>query len=203
MDDFGYGTRRVPVADRFDADATALQHLIANGDDAGAGVAVEDEEAGARVRYLRPADRPAPGATRTLATSARTDGPAGRTSSGLPCQAHDPDLWFAEAPGDVDRAKALCEGCPVRLACLAGALDRREPTGVWGGELLDRGRVVTHKRPRGRPRKGSVAPQSYPAPADEAVRAHAVLRGWLPGTRVTRHPPTHSTMSGTRSTPRT
>ena len=34
-----------------------------------------------------------------------------------------------------------------------GALERREPWGVWGGELFDAGRVIPRKRPRGRPRK--------------------------------------------------
>jgi WhiB family redox-sensing transcriptional regulator len=74
----------------------------------------------------------------------------------LPCRA-EPQLFFAEDPRDVLRAKALCYGCPVRLACLADALRRREPCGVWGGELLDRGAVIASKRARGRPRKaGSV-----------------------------------------------
>ena len=49
----------------------------------------------------------------------------------LACSA-DPDLFFAELPGDVTRAKALCGDCPVRAACLADALDRGEPWGVWG-----------------------------------------------------------------------
>ncbi|MBV9380563.1 MAG: WhiB family transcriptional regulator [Streptosporangiaceae bacterium] len=70
----------------------------------------------------------------------------------LPCT-EDPELFFAEAPQDVEAAKALCRGCRVRLACLAGALERREPWGVWGGELLLRGTIVPRKRPRGRPRK--------------------------------------------------
>jgi WhiB family transcriptional regulator, redox-sensing transcriptional regulator len=70
----------------------------------------------------------------------------------LPCT-EDPELFFAEAPGDVEQAKALCQGCRVRIACLEGALDRREPWGVWGGELLLRGTIVPRKRPRGRPRK--------------------------------------------------
>jgi WhiB family transcriptional regulator, redox-sensing transcriptional regulator len=70
----------------------------------------------------------------------------------LPCT-EDPELFFAEAPGDVEQAKALCQGCRVRMACLAGALDRREPWGVWGGELFLRGTIVPRKRPRGRPRK--------------------------------------------------
>jgi WhiB family redox-sensing transcriptional regulator len=41
----------------------------------------------------------------------------------------------------------------VRSACLAGALDRGEPWGVWGGEIFERGVVIARKRPRGRPRK--------------------------------------------------
>ena len=44
----------------------------------------------------------------------------------------NPDLFFAELPGDVTRAKALCRDCPVRAACLADALHRGEPWGVWG-----------------------------------------------------------------------
>jgi WhiB family redox-sensing transcriptional regulator len=70
----------------------------------------------------------------------------------LPCT-DDPELFFAEAPADVEAAKALCQGCRARAACLEGALDRREPWGVWGGELLLRGTIVPRKRPRGRPRK--------------------------------------------------
>jgi WhiB family redox-sensing transcriptional regulator len=79
--------------------------------------------------------------------------PVGRD---LPCT-EDPELFFAEAPADVEAAKALCQGCRIRVACLEGALDRREPWGVWGGELLLRGTVVPRKRPRGRPRKEDAA----------------------------------------------
>ena len=74
----------------------------------------------------------------------------------LPCR-EDPELFFAEAPADVESAKALCRGCPVMIACFNGALERREPWGVWGGELFLRGHVVPRKRPRGRPRKDEVA----------------------------------------------
>ncbi len=76
-------------------------------------------------------------------------------SLGLPCT-EDPELFFAESPQDVEQAKAMCRGCRARLACLAGALERREPWGVWGGELLMSGAIVPHKRPRGRPRKDVV-----------------------------------------------
>lgn len=71
----------------------------------------------------------------------------------LPCHTGDPDLFFAERPQDLERAKALCADCPARLACLTAALDRAEPWGVWGGEIFDQGTVIARKRPRGRPRK--------------------------------------------------
>jgi len=74
----------------------------------------------------------------------------------LPCRS-DPELFFAERPEDVQLAKSLCGRCPVRAACLTGALQRAEPWGVWGGELFLRGAVIPGKRPRGRPRKADVA----------------------------------------------
>ena len=85
--------------------------------------------------------------------AATRTGAVPRPSRGLPCRTVEPDLWFAEAPADVETAKALCAPCPLRQACLAAALDRREPWGVWGGELVLAGVVVPRKRPRGRPRK--------------------------------------------------
>ena len=95
---------------------------------------------------------------------------AGAAGTTLPCRQVDPELFFAEVPADVEEAKALCRNCPVREACLAGALERREPWGVWGGELFVSGVVVARKRPRGRPRKYPVA-DPYPpaATADEAA----------------------------------
>jgi WhiB family redox-sensing transcriptional regulator len=77
--------------------------------------------------------------------------------STLPCRTEDPDLWFAESPAHINIAKSLCAECPVRAECLAGALQRKELWGVWGGELFVNGVVVAHKRPRGRPRKNPVA----------------------------------------------
>ena len=74
----------------------------------------------------------------------------------LPCR-DDPELFFAESPEDVEFAKSLCGSCAVRMVCLAGAIARAEPWGVWGGELFLRGEVVPRKRPRGRPRKDAVA----------------------------------------------
>lgn len=71
----------------------------------------------------------------------------------VPCRVEDADLWFAETPALLEQAKSFCSACPARLACLSGAIERREPWGVWGGEIFERGSIVARKRPRGRPRK--------------------------------------------------
>jgi WhiB family redox-sensing transcriptional regulator len=69
----------------------------------------------------------------------------------LPCRRENAQLWFSELPADLELAKAYCEPCPMRRVCLAGAVERREPHGVWGGEIFARGAIITEKRPRGRP----------------------------------------------------
>ncbi|MCB7136620.1 WhiB family transcriptional regulator [Cellulosimicrobium marinum] len=74
----------------------------------------------------------------------------------LPCRSNDPELWFAERTAEVEQAKALCRTCPLVEGCLAGAVDRREPWGVWGGEVFVDGVVVARKRGRGRPSKAEV-----------------------------------------------
>jgi WhiB family redox-sensing transcriptional regulator len=71
----------------------------------------------------------------------------------LPCRVYDSELWFADSPADLELAKGLCQQCPARLACFASAAARREPWGVWGGEIFENGHVIPRKRPRGRPRK--------------------------------------------------
>jgi WhiB family transcriptional regulator, redox-sensing transcriptional regulator len=119
--------------------ATVSEHMAAI-----ARAAVPAQVAGTCV----PAPQPASAMPVTMAGVPR--------SQKLPC-ADDPDLFFAESPTDVECAKALCRGCPARIMCLAGALERREPWGVWGGELFLRGEILPRKRPRGRPRKDEVA----------------------------------------------
>ena len=85
----------------------------------------------------------------------------------LPCRQVEPDAFFAELPSEVEWAKSLCQSCPVRTACLAAARERREPWGVWGGELFINGVVVPRKRPRGRPRKNPIVEAPLVATSDD------------------------------------
>ncbi len=53
------------------------------------------------------------------------------------CHGKNPDLWFPErdqGPKGSDEAKAICEACPVRSACLDWALESGETFGIWGGK---------------------------------------------------------------------
>lgn len=44
--------------------------------------------------------------------------------------------------GRVASARALCEDCPVRLACLARALRNKEEFGVWAGFDAEAGELA-------------------------------------------------------------
>ena len=74
------------------------------------------------------------------------------TDQPLPCQTTKADLWFAETPREQQQAKHLCGGCRIRRQCLAGALHRREPCGIWGGEIFYKGTIVAVQPTRGRRR---------------------------------------------------
>lgn len=87
---------------------------------------------------------------------ANVDAPASPASSKTAARCSDGNgtltpLFFSDELIDIARAKAICARCESSATCLAGALERAEPWGVWGGELLESGRIVAVKRPRGRP----------------------------------------------------
>lgn len=77
---------------------------------------------------------------------------------GLPCRENDPDLWFAGNDADMRYAQQLCTDCPLRRPCLAGAIERQEPWGVWGGYIVRDGVVIAQRPSRGRrPKRIEVA----------------------------------------------
>ena len=95
------------------------------------------------VELLEPDSPRPPGDTEVRAPAARcADGNGTMTG-----------LFFSDNVIDIARAKAMCGLCPLRVSCLAEAIDRLEPWGVWGGELLSGGRIVANKRACGRPPK--------------------------------------------------
>jgi WhiB family redox-sensing transcriptional regulator len=54
------------------------------------------------------------------------------------CRSADPDLFFpisasGRSARQVERARQICAGCPVRQPCLDFALEHRGIEGIWGG----------------------------------------------------------------------
>ena len=69
-------------------------------------------------------------------------------------------VFFSQDRKVIDQAKAICAGCPRRESCLEGALERREPWGVWGGELFRNGHVVINRKRRPRHQQVRAQPMS-------------------------------------------
>lgn len=96
---------------------------------------------------------------------------AGALPGAIPCRDRDPELWFADDQTSVDAAQRLCRACPLRAKCLDSAIARREPCGVWGGELFQLGEIVAMLKPKGRPRKDASARAEF---ADAALTARLI-----------------------------
>lgn len=62
------------------------------------------------------------------------------------CTSGDPDALFVTGAAQRDAAR-LCGGCPVKLECLADALDNRVEYGVWGGMTERQRRAVLRRSP--------------------------------------------------------
>lgn len=63
------------------------------------------------------------------------------------CRGLDPSIFYPASEEEADPAKAVCDQCDVRQACLEHALGSRERDGVWGGASeLDRRRIVRRRR---------------------------------------------------------
>ncbi|WDZ90599.1 WhiB family transcriptional regulator [Nocardiopsis sp. HUAS JQ3] len=69
------------------------------------------------------------------------------TTARTPCQdLTDPDRLFGNALQQ-RRARHICAPCPVRLTCLAQALDLRVDTGLWGGMTHSERQALRRRHP--------------------------------------------------------
>jgi WhiB family redox-sensing transcriptional regulator len=86
-------------------------------------------------------------------------------------------LFFSDELQDIARAKHICATCPALIPCLEGALERREPWGVWGGQLFLNGKILANKRRRGRPPKQPRPEDQLPdIPIPEHLQDVAIIR---------------------------
>ncbi|MFP7696414.1 WhiB family transcriptional regulator [Trueperella sp. LYQ143] len=62
------------------------------------------------------------------------------------CADIDPDALFVRGSAQVD-ARQMCFSCPVRIQCLADALDSGMTFGVWGGMTERERRALVRRFP--------------------------------------------------------
>ncbi len=63
------------------------------------------------------------------------------------CRDTDPDLFFpvgttGYALVQIDKAKQVCDECPVHSDCLQYALDTNQDSGIWGGTSEEERRTM-------------------------------------------------------------
>lgn len=133
---------------------------------------------------MRTATRPpttATGRARSFAAN-----PAPSTSDWLTqaaCREVDPELFFpiglsAAAIAQTERAKAVCEGCPVRSECLKWAVDTGQTAGVWGG-MSEHERWEAGASPV--PRRGDAGQSTVRPQFDRCVAAQEFIEGKVAG----------------------
>lgn len=62
------------------------------------------------------------------------------------CNEVEPDSLFVQGAAQRE-VRSVCQACPVRLECLADALDSRTEFGVWGGLTERERRALRRRRP--------------------------------------------------------
>jgi hypothetical protein len=92
---------------------------------------------------------------------------------GATCMGMDTELFFPHECDSVgiERARSVCSKCPVAAACLAGAIERREKYGVFGGLTAEERFNMVR---RSRRSKGEYVPPSCGTTA--GYRRHLRLR---------------------------
>lgn len=67
------------------------------------------------------------------------------------CRHFPVDWWFPERGGDAERAKAICQTCPIKTECFDYAVSSHQMHGIWGGKSIGRwlkhgGRIPSQDR---------------------------------------------------------
>ena len=83
---------------------------------------------------------------KTMVPAAQTAGWVEDWTMAAACRGMDPDELFVQGAAQ-NRAKSVCNSCPVRTECLADALDNRVEFGVWGGMTERERRALLRRRP--------------------------------------------------------
>lgn len=81
-----------------------------------------------------------------VATRPFDDSPTAWMADGN-CRNYAPAVFFPSDGVGVDRARAICKGCPVTGTCLEYALENRIEHGVWGGcSERERRRILKRRK---------------------------------------------------------
>lgn len=69
------------------------------------------------------------------------------------CRSEDPELFFpvgttGAAAVQIERARAVCAQCDVRMQCLEWAMSTGQEAGVWGGLSEEERRALRRARRR-------------------------------------------------------
>lgn len=118
------------------------------------------------------------------------------------CRQHpNPELWWSDTIAQIEEARQICQGCPIREECTDVALDRNEEHGVWGGYDFStmagaaaaaewRGRPAPEPSPR---RSGKIRRLCPDCGSEFEVKDHDKLQcypcvmGWVPAGPVQEH----------------
>ena len=66
------------------------------------------------------------------------------------CRDTDPELFFpvgttGQALLQIDRAKQVCDECPVKIECLDFAIETNQDSGIWGGTSEEERRDIRRR----------------------------------------------------------
>ena len=60
------------------------------------------------------------------------------------CSNDTSDLFFSVAESKINRAKAICQSCPVKSECLTFAVKEDIEFGIYGGMTREERKVLLH-----------------------------------------------------------